>query len=213
MRIAFLIAVLLLSASPSSARKKKKAAEPQDFSYYVLSLSWAPDFCANSNARSSAECAPGRKLGFVVHGLWPQGDTTRGPQNCGGSPVSQSIVQTMLNYFPTSSLIQHEWTTHGTCTGLRASEYFAMVRKARDSVQIPDQLKSPTQTQTLTPGQIEAAFAAANPSFPKEAFRTSCTAGALQDVRVCFNKDLSPRACSPSAGECNAQAIKVLPVR
>jgi ribonuclease I len=56
-------------------------------------------------------------------------------------------------------------------------------------------------------------FAAANPSFPKNAIRTSCTGGTLQDVRICFNKDTSPRACSASAGECLAPTIQVLPVK
>jgi ribonuclease T2 len=212
MRVAILIAALLFSGTLSGA-KKKKAATPQSFDYYVLTLSWAPDFCAQTNSKSSAECGPGRKVGFVVHGLWPQGESSRGPQNCGGSPVSQSIVQTMLSYFPTAGLIQHEWQTHGTCTGLSATDYFALVRKARDSVKIPSDFQSPARAVTESPAQIEAAFAAANTNFPPKAFRTSCTAGALQDVRVCFNKDVSPRACSGSAGECPAPTIQVLPVK
>ena len=116
----------------------------------------------------------------MVHGFWPQGDTTRGPENCGpASPVANSLVQTMLNYIPTASLIQHEWKTHGTCSGLSAADYFAAVRKARDSVTIPDEFKAPAQTLNLSPAAIEQAFATANPSFPKTAFRTSCTARRL----------------------------------
>jgi ribonuclease T2 len=213
MKVAILVAALLFSGTLSAARKKK-AATPQSFDYYLLTLSWAPDFCAQTNSKNPAECGPGRKVGFVVHGLWPQGETGRGPQNCGGSPVSQSIVQTMLNYIPTASLIQHEWQSHGTCTGLSAADYFALVRKARDSVKIPGDFQAPTQAVTESPAQIEAAFAAANPNFPKQALRTSCSGGTLlQEVRVCFNKDLSPRACSGSAGECPAPAIQVLPVK
>jgi ribonuclease T2 len=212
MRVAILIAALLFSGTLSGARKKR-ATGPQSFDYYVLTLSWAPDFCAQTNSKNAAECGLGRKIGFVVHGLWPQGETGRGPMNCGGSPVSQSIVQTMLNYFPTASLIQHEWQTHGTCTGLSAADYFAEVRKARDSVKIPGDFQAPTRAVSESPGQIEAAFAAANPNFPPQALRTSCTAGALQEVRVCFDKNISPRACSGSAGECPAPTIQVLPVK
>lgn len=207
-----LIAALLLSG-PLPAAKKKKPAASATFDYYMLTLSWAPDFCAQSSNKSPAECGPGRKLGFVVHGLWPQGETGRGPENCGGSPVSQSIVQTMLNYIPTASLIQHEWQTHGTCSGLSAADYFATVRKARDSVTIPPEFQSPAQAFTESPSQIESAFAAANPAFPKTAFRSSCTAGTLQEERVCFTKDLSARACSASAGECTMPSIKILPLK
>ena len=81
----------------------------------------------------------------------------------------------MLNYIPTASLIQHEWKTHGTCSGLSAADYFAAVRKARDSVTIPDEFRAPAQTLKLSPAAIEQAFATSNPSFPKTAFRTSCT--------------------------------------
>src|SRR5450432_879699 len=106
---------VLAATTPLTAARKKKAAAPV-FTYYLLSLSWAPDFCAQAgNGSDPAECGTGKKIGFVVHGLWPQGDSARGPENCVGSgPVAQSIVQIMLSYIPTASLIQHEWTTHGT---------------------------------------------------------------------------------------------------
>jgi len=65
-----------------------------------------------------------------------------------------------------------------------------------------------------TEAEIEAAFASANPRFPKEAFRVSCYMdGELQEVRICFDKDLSPRACTASAGECGAGSVEILPVR
>jgi len=129
---------------------KKKKAAAAGFSYYLLALSWAPDFCAQAGANGNpAECGTGKKIGFVVHGLWPQGDSGRGPENCGpASPVANSIVQLMLNYIPTASLIQHEWATHGTCSGLSAGDYFAAVRKARDSVTIPADFKAPAQSET-----------------------------------------------------------------
>jgi ribonuclease T2 len=188
---------------------------PASFSYYMLTLSDAPDFCAQPGGTKSAlECGAGRKIGFIVHGLWPQGDTTRGPENCGGSPVSQAIIQATLSYIPIASLIQHEWTSHGTCSGLSAADFFAALRKARDSVTLPPDLNQPTQKLQLSPQQVEAKLAAANPKFPATAFRTSCYRdNTLQEIRVCFNKDLSPRACGPSAGECKASSETLLPVR
>ncbi|MEI9974152.1 MAG: ribonuclease T [Ignavibacteriota bacterium] len=159
------------------------------------------------------ECGTGKKVGFVVHGLWLQGDTSRGPENCGGSPVSTAIIDATLSYIPTPSLIQHEWKTHGTCSGLTADAYFATVRKARDSVKLPDELDQPAQKLQLSPTQVESKVAAANPSFPPTAFRTSCYKDAeLEEVRICMNKDLSPRACGPSAGECTKSSVTMLPV-
>jgi ribonuclease T2 len=211
------VALCIVMASVATASpKKKKPQKPVDFSYYLLSLSYAPDFCAQKNGDKDArECGTGRHVGFVVHGLWPQGETSRGPENCGSaSPVSASIIAPTLNYIPTESLIQHEWTTHGTCSGLSVADYFALVRKARDSVTIPDNLSQPSAQLQLSPADIEASLAAANPRFPKDAFRLSCyPTKELQEVRVCFNKDLSARGCTASAGQCDADQVTLRQVR
>ena len=186
------------------------------FNYYLLSLSYAPDFCAQPEGyKDPRECGSGRRLGFVVHGLWPQAESGRGPERCGSaSPVGQNIVRLMLNYIPTESLIQHEWTNHGTCSGLGAAEYFAAVRTTRDSVAIPEDLKQPGREQRLSPQEIESKFAAANPKFTKEAFRESCyRSGELQEVRICFTRDLAPRACGASAGQCRVGSVSILPVK
>ncbi len=134
---ALLSAALLLPPAPRQ-EKEEECRRSSRLQLLPAGPLRAPDFCAQTNSKDPAECAPGKKLGFVVHGLWPQNDTTRGPENCAGaSPVSQSIVQVMLNYIPTASLIQHEWKTHGTCSGLNVADHFAAVRKARDSVSSP----------------------------------------------------------------------------
>jgi len=208
----------LVAAGAAGARshKKRTLRAANDFSYYLLSLSYAPDFCAQpAGNKDPRECGAGRHVGFVVHGLWPQGEAGRGPERCGpASPVSADLIRIMLNYIPSESLIQHEWANHGTCSGLSAADYFAAVRKARDSVRIPDDLKQPSHPLQLSPSEIEAGFAEANPQFPKEAFRVSCyTDGELQETRICFSKDLAPRACGPSAGACAANPVTIRPVR
>lgn len=210
------LACLIMVSDGYGRSRKKRPKSDAGFSYYLLSLSYAPAFCAQPTGNKDArECGAGRHVGFVVHGLWPQGENGRGPQKCGSaSPVSGEIIRVMLNYMPTESLIQHEWANHGTCSSLSAADYFAAVRKARDSIAIPNDLKQPAQRLQLTPAQIEGKFADANPGFPKEAFRVSCYRdGELQEARICFNKDLSPRACSDSAGECTAATVEMPPVR
>jgi ribonuclease T2 len=119
----------------------------------------------------------------------------------------------MLQYLPTASLIQHEWSTHGTCSGLNASDYFAAVRKARDSIRIPAPLNSLTEQTVLSAAQIEAEFAAANPGFPLAAFRATCAGGRLQEARICLDKSVAPRACTASAGECALPRMTILPPR
>jgi len=213
--VAALSFILVANAANARSHKKKKPNPGPTFAYYLLSLSYAPDFCAQpAGDKDPRECGAGRHAGFVVHGLWPQGTSGRGPEKCGSaSPVSQDIIRVTLNYVPTESLIQHEWATHGTCSGLSAADYFAALRKARDSVTIPDDLKQPAVQLQLSPAELETKLAATNPSFPKEAFRVSCYKdGELQEARICFNKDLTPRACTASAGECAAPNIQIRPV-
>src|SRR5262252_2401308 len=150
-RIAVFAALVSITAIVLQARSRKpKKHKPSSFDYYMLVLSYAPDFCDQpSGDKDPRECGDGRRIGFVVHGLWPQGETTRGPENCGSaSDIAQATIQEMLNYFPTESLIQHEWNTHGSCSGLSADDYFAAVKKARDSIKIPDEL-TPSTPQTM----------------------------------------------------------------
>jgi ribonuclease T2 len=206
----------LLATTAASARSRKKAQHGDaTFSYYLLSLSYAPDFCAQpAGNKDFRECGTGRHIGFVVHGLWPQGEDGRGPENCGSArPVAQDIVRSTLAYIPTESLIQHEWVTHGTCTGLNSGDYFALVRRARDMVKIPDELKAPTRQLQFSPAEIESKLAAANPSFLKAAFRVACYRDAeLQEVRISLNKDLSPRASDGGEGSCRG-TVSIRPVR
>src|SRR5271165_7046646 len=92
--IVVIAAVAATMPLTAAKRKKRAMASPGAFTYYMLTLSWAPDFCAQAGAaKNPAECGAGKKIGFVVHGFWPQGDTTRGPENCGpASPVASSLV-------------------------------------------------------------------------------------------------------------------------
>ena len=210
-------ALICLFAATAAAARSHKKSQPTaaTFSYYLLALSYAPDFCAQPTGNKDArECGTGRHIGFVVHGLWPQVEGGRGPENCGPArPVSQDIVRATLDYIPTESLIQHEWATHGTCTGLSASDYFTFVRRARDAVKIPGSLQSPTRELRLNPEEIEARMAAANPTFPRGAFRVSCYRDAeLEEVRIALNKDLSPRVYGSGGGSCRTTVV-IRPVR
>jgi ribonuclease T2 len=46
-----------------------------DFDYFILSLSWSPNWCANEGAeKGDPQCAAGAGYGWVLHGLWPQYD-------------------------------------------------------------------------------------------------------------------------------------------
>src|SRR5580692_6196384 len=54
----------------------------QPFDYYLLNLSWSPEFCYTHP--SATECAS--HPAFVLHGLWPQNTDGTYPQNCSSTP-------------------------------------------------------------------------------------------------------------------------------
>jgi ribonuclease T2 len=209
----------VLSVASAQFHRKPAAAQSASaaFDYFVLSLSWSPEFCAQPGAAASnpAECARRPKSDgspFVVHGLWPEAASGRSPESCGpAKAVSRLIVSETLPYMPSRSLMQHEWATHGTCSGLTQADYFTAILETRSAVQIPVQLTSMEEAIQETPEQIEAQFAASNPAFPRDAFRVACRNRALTEVRVCFDKSLKGRACTASAGECDAGTVSVRP--
>jgi ribonuclease T2 len=209
--------VMLCSALLAQFHRKaasRPAATPARFDYYLLSLSWAPEFCSQPGeaAKNPRECATGLDTGFVVHGLWPQMSGGKDPEFCGSAKkVSTPVVNFILPYMPSPSLIQHEWAAHGTCTGLSQSDYFTAVLQARAAVQLPVQITALKETANETPSQIEAQFVGSNPSFPEGSFRTGCRNGAFTEARVCFDKQLKPQLCTASAGECSERSIAIRP--
>ena len=214
--LALLVAVGCFSTQDGFA-KKKKSAPPSDatagaFDYFLLTLSWAPEFCAaNSKGSNTAECDPKEHMGLVVHGLWPQYDNGKWPQDCGGPSVPSSIVKQMLPIMPGKDLIQHEWSKHGTCSALSVQDYFGVIGKLYHELRVPDNFQSPSVSAQTSPAKIEKAFATANAA-PQSAFRIACPQNEFSAVEICVSKDLQYQVCPASVKECRAKSIKVVPV-
>ena len=215
----FALAIVLLCAiGTASARHRSHASAgaPGDFTYYLLSLSWSPAFCLSSPG--AAECGGARRYGFIVHGLWPQNE--RGwPEHCDvHRSVPDDVVQGIADLMPARGLVYHEWSAHGTCSGLEPAAFFALVRRAYASVAIPKELSNPTQAIEQSPAAIADTFMHANPRLPAQSIVVTCSgqdAPRLREVRLCLDRDLMPRACSADAlrGACRAPQVIIPPIR
>src|SRR5215831_3900780 len=90
---------LVVLTGPAEARHRKKhhPAEPSTaFDYYVLSLSWSPEHCAEPAGHSDTQqCASTRHFAFVLHGLWPQ-YASGYPESCSPTPLSSTVRNSML---------------------------------------------------------------------------------------------------------------------
>ena len=76
--------------------------------------------------------------------------------------VSNETLRTLYDLMPSAGLIRHEWTSHGACSGLSQSDYFAVLRMAREKVAIPEQFRRLDDYLTVAPDDAEAAFVTAN---------------------------------------------------
>ncbi|WP_157967646.1 ribonuclease T2 family protein [Cohaesibacter intestini] len=198
---------------------KAQADRAGDFDYYLLALSWSPSYCADDGrqGRDKLQCFSGRPYGFVIHGLWPQHESGY-PEFCRSShrKPSDKLVDQMLKYSPSRGLIHHEWKKHGSCTGLSPLDYFRKAVKSYKSLKRPSQLVGLERPLLMTVKQIRDAFLNANPDLPRDSVLVTCKRNKLREVRICFDKQGSPRACSPSAfkGACRDRGkLRILAVR
>jgi ribonuclease T2 len=193
------------SAVSPSATVPVPTAPGKPYDFYLLTLSWSPEYCITNPG--AAECS--QHLGFVVHGLWPQNNNGTYPQNCGTRP-GPTAPSVWAGLMPTAALAQHEWVTHGTCTPYDADTYFGLIRKAFGEVTIPADFSGTAQPASEPPATIITDFANSNPTFPRASIALSCGNNQLTAMEFCLNKNLNPEACQ-SVKSCKANTVKIPP--
>ncbi|XDA97128.1 ribonuclease T2 [Sulfitobacter sp. LCG007] len=167
------------------------------FDYYVLALSWSPNWCAlEGSARAASQCDADADLGWTLHGLWPQ--FTRGyPSYCRSSarPPSRAATGAMADIMGSSGLAWHQWKKHGTCTGLGGEDYLNLARRAYGQVARPEAFRRLERAVRLPADVVEEAFLRANADLTEDAITVTCRDGHIQEVRICLTRDLAPRTC------------------
>lgn len=206
----FVIAVL---AAHAAVADEPKVAQSGRFDFYVMSLSWSPQHCAQKPS-DKLQCSGPRTFGFVLHGLWPQFEKGY-PQSCRTTQkLDAATAKSMLDIMPSDQLILHEWQKHGVCDGTAAKDYFAKARKAFNGFQTPPRFQQPQQQVMVKPADFRKQVLEENPSLKTDHLAILCSGRYLQEVRVCLKKDLSGRACSSQVrNRCNVPEMIVRPVR
>jgi ribonuclease T2 len=186
-----------LLCGTAEARKKTIKSEPGQFDYYALAMSWSPQYCAGSGNRDPDQCAVGRKLGFVLHGLWPQFEKGY-PQNCSKEPLPDAVRTKYESIFAAPQLIGHEWSKHGTCSGLPAQDYMALSARLKNDLAIPAPYRQPAQPVRVTAAQFKEEFRKANRALADNGVLPFCTGAGrfLREVHACYDKDGHSRSCS-----------------
>ncbi len=206
--------LIVLILTTTLARADGEAAG--DFDYYILSLSWSPGWCAREGAaRGAPQCAPGRDLGWVLHGLWPQNEVGW-PANCRTRAHDPSRAETraMADIFGSAGQAWYQWKKHGRCSGLSSEAYFAAARRAFSAVNRPAVFDRLTKPVRMPASVVEEAFLKANPPLSERMLTVTCNNLAIQEIRICLTRELEPRACAPDAArDCRLGAALMQPIR
>jgi ribonuclease T2 len=202
--------VLLLVAGAVACQPGDSSERPaqRSFDYWILALSWSPEYCASREARpGSRQCSSPHE--FVVHGLWPQFERGH-PEFCDTSTrVDERIARRLEPLVPDRGLVFHQWKKHGSCSGMGAESYFATLEKARAAIKVPASFLASAAERRVRRIDLEQAFVDLNPGMSAQSITFQCTGGRLREVRVCLGKDLAPRACGADVDEACGRELGV----
>ncbi|KAI3678633.1 hypothetical protein L6452_37933 [Arctium lappa] len=175
-------------------------AEQKVFDYFALALQWPPTYCSKSTkCCSQSACCRGENSPsvFTIHGLWPDYNDGSWPSCCSGPAFDEVEISTLLGaleqYWPTLSCEKH-----GTCASSVTGEeynYFLTTINLYFTYNVTEVLFEagyiPSNSEKYPAGGISSAI--------ENAFHTTpqliCLKGALEEVRLCFNKDFTFREC------------------
>jgi len=116
--------------------------------------------------------------------------------------------------YGSSGLAWHQWNKHGVCTGLSASDYYALARLAYGSVERPALLRELDREVRLPAAVIEEAFLEENPELTADMLTVTCRDGRIQEIRICLTRDLEPRTCGADVRrDCQMQDALFSPMR
>lgn len=152
-----------------------RGGTPGDFGLYIFAMSWKPEWCYH---QSYPGCKAPRVFwedNLTIHGLWPDcGDGTY-PTTCTKEAydhdrvvkaVGLDVLETMWPNIQVAedagkkydSFWEHEWTKHGTCTGLTQEAYFsAALSLLKGRFETPPQLTANVGGKT-TRVELEEAY-------------------------------------------------------
>lgn len=196
-------------AMPPGTLPAQAPAPTAAFDYWLLSLSWSPQFCRDHAGDSQCRLP----YAFVVHGLWPQNEVGY-PENCGrAESVGREWMERMLPLMPSRKLIQHEWRTHGVCSGMSMDDYFMTVERADRKIVIPQIYREPKEYISTTVEEIEGNFLKDNPGLTADRMALQCAGRYLKEVRICYDKDFKFRACGSDVDDRCRDQVVLRPLR
>lgn len=184
---------------PSASQPARRVA----IGSYTLALTWSPQYCRDHGGERDAQfqCGSGQRFGFVLHGLWPDGEGKVWPQYCRATGIlPQPVLRHHLCATPSAQLLQHEWAKHGTCMpGYSPERYFDQSNAMYRRLRFPDM--AALARTPLTAGALATAIARANPTLRPEMMRITTTRqGWLDEIWLCLDRRFRYTRCPAHQG-------------
>jgi len=174
-------------------RKKKISS----FNLFVFAMTYEPGFCFHKDWDGCVHPNQEETKSLTIHGLWPQFEDGTWPQFCSKETFDQKIIKEFgdelkkkwpdennipSDPFASTKLYEHEWSKHGTCSGLSQESYFraalASYITPTPSTFIGDHYGSEVNAQELI-----NAFGGDGIAFPQ------CKGKYFQGISFCFDRD------------------------
>jgi ribonuclease T2 len=124
------------------------------------------------------------------------------------------MTQAMADIMGTPGLAWYQWKKHGRCSGLPATAYFALARRAYEAVNRPEVFARLRDPVRLPAQVVEAAFLKANPGWERDMLTITCREGRIHEARLCLSRDLRPVPCGQDVvRDCTLKDALLDPVR
>jgi ribonuclease T2 len=188
----------LLAPSAETAPPGERRAVP--VTRYTLALSWSPEFCHahKGDPRHAVQCGGADPFGFILHGLWPEGDDAHPAWCRAADALPVALIRQNLCMMPGVQLQQHEWAKHGTCAESDPAHYFSSASRLYGGLLWPDMNQLSRSPQTAL--SVVTAFARLNPGLTTDVIRVRTSHnGWLQGLALCLDKGLHATRCPAGA--------------
>ena len=214
----------LPSVIPPAHQEKPGETRQVPIGGYLLTFTWTPEECfklkrlpadaSDPTRNTDMQCGKTNHFGFVLHGLWPEGQDKDWPQYCKPvATVSAATVRSQLCRTPSVWLVEHEWEKHGSCGWATPEAYFGQSAKLMDKIRLPDM--GGLSRGQVNASAVRAAFTAANPSLPHDAIGIAANKGGwFEEVRLCLDTAFKYHKCpSYSFGAADSERLQVARLR
>jgi ribonuclease T2 len=198
--------------------KSNSKGEGQSFDYFLLSLQWPGSICKHLSPCHVPSTATNN---FTIHGLWPDRDNAKYPENCESkagefdpsiiTPFISKLRTLWTDYKPNSepSFWAHEWNKHGTCASILPNfetqqQYFEATMALLQKLQVTAALERhsivPHESEKY---QVSALKEALKKELGAEPSVTCGDKGHINELRFCVTKDLQLFECKTKKNKNN----------